>query len=338
MSDLLGIGTTFGAGLSFIGGLAANAVNKQIANQNIAYQREANEANLSYLREANAQNIAFQQKENDITRAREDNAVQRAAADMQAAGLSKTLSAGNPASAAALNAPSVKAGSVQALNNQFKYESALQKMNLGSLFLDMAAKKQQLEINQSVADAQIRSMNAQTAGQELSNSTYMEEFNMNKDFKFAQTHYQTVQANKVEAETDLIKTQGEYAAQKITAEINLLTAQRVTEISKNKLNLSNIQKAAQEIAESVARTQNLDKQGQKLAYEITYADLQNQVLQHNLSYAEENNLPVGSTLNGTWGSLYNLLNTILSNSEHGSGIFGLVDSGVPRDSGGGYAW
>lgn len=54
-----------------------NRVNAQIASNNLDYQREYNEQIF----------------------AREDNAVQRRAADLEAAGLSKTLAAGSPASA-----------------------------------------------------------------------------------------------------------------------------------------------------------------------------------------------------------------------------------------------
>jgi len=47
----------------------------------------------------------YQKKLNQKVMQREDNAVQRRAADMQAAGLSKTLAAGSPASATSLSAP-----------------------------------------------------------------------------------------------------------------------------------------------------------------------------------------------------------------------------------------
>ena len=53
----------------------------------------------------NKRNIDFQKRENRITRKREDNAVQRRAKDMEAAGLNKVLAAGDPASAQALQAP-----------------------------------------------------------------------------------------------------------------------------------------------------------------------------------------------------------------------------------------
>lgn len=88
---------------NFASGLFTNSANKQQTS-------ETNAANMLM----NQQNIDFQKEENIITRQREDNAVQRRANDLVAAGLSKTLAAGSPASANALNAP----------NNSFAHQGA----------------------------------------------------------------------------------------------------------------------------------------------------------------------------------------------------------------------
>lgn len=78
-------------------------INKQIADQNLAYQKE----NLEYQKAL--QQTIFQ---------REDNAVQRRAKDLQNAGLSKTLAAGQGAGAGAVV-------STQAPQNQYRSEIQL---------------------------------------------------------------------------------------------------------------------------------------------------------------------------------------------------------------------
>jgi hypothetical protein len=81
-----GILPLLAAGIGLIGGLASSAIN---ANS----QKQANNANIKMQQDTNAQNEALTRE----AWARDDNAVQRRAADLQAAGLSQTLAAGSPA-------------------------------------------------------------------------------------------------------------------------------------------------------------------------------------------------------------------------------------------------
>ena len=170
------IASLIGAGLSFLGGMFANKKNKEIADQNVAYQKEANTQNVEMQKEINSQNIAFQEQENEITRQREDTAVQRAAADMTAAGLSKTLAAGHPASAAALSAPVASAPQVSPVNNSYKYESALQRMNIAQLLQDIAVKGEQLAQSKKLNDAQVDLIRSQAVGQNNINETFKEKY------------------------------------------------------------------------------------------------------------------------------------------------------------------
>lgn len=75
-----GVGAIIGAGAQ----VAQVAQNKRIADQNLGFQRE---------------NLDWQRTAQRTTWDREDNAVQRRADDLEAAGLSKTLAAGSAASA-----------------------------------------------------------------------------------------------------------------------------------------------------------------------------------------------------------------------------------------------
>lgn len=80
----------------------ANMFNSMnMANMQFMGQAQSNQINY----QMNRENIEFQQEENRIAREREDNAIQRRALDLAKAGLSKTLSAGSPASAQSMQAP-----------------------------------------------------------------------------------------------------------------------------------------------------------------------------------------------------------------------------------------
>lgn len=124
-----------------------NHANKEIANENLKYQREANEANLQYMREANAQNeqlqrdinnqnIAMQRETNQLNEnlmreqwGREDTSYQRTITDMQAVGLSPLAMSGlNGGGGLATmgstetTSPQVNALHEDALHNDMKYE------------------------------------------------------------------------------------------------------------------------------------------------------------------------------------------------------------------------
>lgn len=72
---------------------------------NAFLQRKTAKENLAYQQQADAMNLTFQKESRDLTMAREDNAVQRRAADMRSAGINPLMAAGSPAQASQVIAP-----------------------------------------------------------------------------------------------------------------------------------------------------------------------------------------------------------------------------------------
>lgn len=130
------LSSLIGQSSSLFGSLIANSRNKQIAQMNINAQKQIN-----------AQNLAYQKQEAEITRAREDTAVQRAMADTVASGLSKTLATGNTASANYMNPYSKVAP-----QSNFHYDSALEKLNLGNFIIDLKNKIEDFRHKKKVND------------------------------------------------------------------------------------------------------------------------------------------------------------------------------------------
>lgn len=318
--------TLIGSGLSFIGGLFTNALNKAIADDNV-----------QLLKEMNDHNIAFQKHENDITRQREDNAVQRAAADMTAAGLSKTLAAGNPASAQALQAPQVS----EAPTNSFRYESALQKMNIVQVLQSMAEKQKQLDMADDKNKAEIDYINEQTKALEFDNVHKMETFQAEMALKNAQAFQFSTQGFLNQNNAKIADITSRYTAQKIESEINLNVVselQKRADVLKTKADITMIGKQIKamsyDIAQKVMQTKGLylDNLKKKGELKLLVADrakvlLENEVLKHNLNYGQKYNYPVGVSPSGLIGGAYGTGLSI------GSRINSLNVPGVSTDNG-----
>lgn len=248
-------------------------------------------------REISNQNISFQQQENEITRLREDNAQVRAAEDLQAAGLSKTLAAGNPASAAALSAPQA----------DYQYQDptmkAMQQMNLAQMFMDL----------KSLA-TDVKKKEAETDSINLSNSVFMDHYFQNKSLNEVNVELAKSQIASYDAQTKLTQMLGSYQVEKIKAEIDSI-------LSSTDLTMANIGKVKQEIDNLISQKYKLDKEAKLLSWDIISAEVDVKIKRHNLDYAERFDLPVGSMLNGTPGAWANAINSIISNFRNSGGSY-----------------
>lgn len=315
-----------------------------------------NETNLHM----NQQNIAYQMMENEITREREDNAVQRAASDMTAAGLSKTLAAGNPASAQALDAP----------NNSFSMEKNLAGLNaikfLKELHFEDEANKRANDLNA----AQVGLINAQAGAQNFSNSVQEETWQNEQDYKKAMTSQANSSVSLNRANTTIARITGDNLQKQIDSDIAFKTAETVESYSRTELNNINKQKADKEIAKISweiyneylnsgyikAKTDTEKQQLQLAIQSATKAYYETQVLMHNINYAQKMDLPVGVIPNGVAGSVLNTGNSLYSlfrnfyNANYNGGVgfkvvpaFGFDGSASMQNmpvenAGGGYAW
>lgn len=117
--------------------------------------RETNQTNLQMTRETNEQNERLMREQ----WAREDNAVQRRAEDLQKAGLSKTLAAGSPASAgslASMQKPEYTNSTQNALDTAYRMMSMVQDF------------EKRMNENRLIS-AQARNVETKTAGESISN-------------------------------------------------------------------------------------------------------------------------------------------------------------------------
>nr|CAI9751559.1 hypothetical protein LNSESKQC_LNSESKQC_CDS_0008 [Microvirus sp.] len=99
-----GLGSVVGSGINAYSQAKTNESNERAVSATNQANKEMVESTNAANMTMNRENIAMQQQENEIARQREDNAVQRRAEDLSRAGLSKTLAAGQAASANAMQA------------------------------------------------------------------------------------------------------------------------------------------------------------------------------------------------------------------------------------------
>lgn len=236
--------------------------------------------------EISNQNIEFQEKENEITRLREDNAQQRAAADLEAAGLSKTLAAGNPASAAALTAPQAS------YQNESAIGRAIEKANLKESVLALDSHKADIAQKKAETDR----IKAETAMTNLTTQTYMEKFANEQKLTLAQIDSYKAQIHAQESQAKLNEIEGEHRGEYLSLQIDRLIAENAnTRMSSHEI--------AARISKILGETEKLDYEKQLLVEDIAKAKLEQQSIQLDINYAMKYGLPVGSMANGAFGSI-----------------------------------
>lgn len=102
------IGSLIGGGSNLGTGIASLVQNKRLNQENFERQDRAYASQQDYNRwymDTTMDNIAYQRSQDSMQRAREDNAIQRRVADLEAAGLHPGLAAGSPAASEGAQAP-----------------------------------------------------------------------------------------------------------------------------------------------------------------------------------------------------------------------------------------
>lgn len=154
----MGFFSSIGSALGGIVSAGASIFNNE---RNIKAQKRANNANIALQREMNQQNqenwqseFDYTKQQNDLTRQREDNAIQRQVADAEQAGISPLAVAGSGgASASTVNsapsAPEMQAPFVQAVQSDLSVMNALFQHSLNAITQD-----RDLSSKEKIADMQ----------------------------------------------------------------------------------------------------------------------------------------------------------------------------------------
>lgn len=259
----------------------------------------SHEVNLTNQSIAN-QNIAFQQQENEIIRQREDTAYQRAAADLQAAGLSKTLAAGHPAASTATTAP----------NNTFQMQRNLAGANAIKNITDFYFEKRADSRAKDLNDAQIAKLEADTKSQEISNK-YMEDvYKLQILGQTAQNEVTAATLESIQIQNEIAQIEKSYRGLDLQASIDQKLAQKEKYLAEAGYTQKSIDLLVEQITSEILKQDQvkavtaLDKQQlENLIREYSYKYYQIEALKHDINYAQFNGLPVGNMPSGLVGGI-----------------------------------
>lgn len=313
------VAALLGSALGFTGGIFGNLINRSTARQNQTAVQNMND-----------RNIAFQQAENNITREREDNAYQRAVSDLHQAGLSATLAAGQPSSAQALQAPRVAATTMD-----YRYDSALQKMNLANTALNLYKLQSDIKTQEQLANY----YNSMATGNNIDNSYKALQHETGLLASKARIELDHAYTEKSKADTELTKQQGEWYSRLVSSQIDNYTSsaaynwQRAATDEKYrdlivKQTITEVQKASWyrwQSKEIVQKIVNLEVDEKIANYRLDYA--KNNGKDFGYNYALKEGMLTTGALNAGTQTISNVLKFIgtganISNGYSGSGLFG----------------
>jgi len=180
MSFLENLVTGAAGGLLGLAGTSmTNAQNKEINEQNIAFQRETNAKNEALMRESWA---------------RDDNAVQRRAKDLAAAGMSPLLAEGSAAgNASVVSMSSPKSNQiVQKSGMEGAISGLYQGIMAQQSYMDMIARQQQVIINQGSLQLQQREQDNRDKAAKLSRELASIGLKYEDQIKLAQLYNQNI--------------------------------------------------------------------------------------------------------------------------------------------------
>lgn len=270
-----------GAGIGAAGGVFSTILQNRS-------NRELNSANIKYQKETNAQNEQLQREQ----WAREDSAVQRRAADLEKAGLSKNLAAGSAAS-------SSLSTTMQAPQNKFAndYGKLAASFNLYNQYLQNQYLREQI----GTQKATTANVNADTAQKEKITG-WTDLINTNQvALSQARTQLYNVEsqvkASQASAELDLIVARTQDILQNSAQARELFTFTKrkaqneVSNIySQTQLNYARINEVSQSIAESVARENYLNQEAKKVVFDTAYQSILNSINAYNFQFSVDNGI------------------------------------------------
>lgn len=170
MSDFFGVGTLasglFNGTVNLANGIMSNAFSWHNNEQNIKAQKEINEQNINFAREMNQTNRQYALEDQARLEAREDNAIQRKAADMYEAGINPLLAA-EGGGASATMAPQQSTSTMPELTapqSDFRYTP----VNFGEKFNPIED-----ILNIKKTQAELKKAGLESEGEELDNAQKM---------------------------------------------------------------------------------------------------------------------------------------------------------------------